>query len=271
MSFSPSGIVTLTTDYGLRDPFVGIVTGRILARFPQARVVNLTHEVSPYVPDEAGFWLARSWSEFPPGTVHVAVVDPGVGTRRDILAVTAGGHVFLAPDNGLLDRVRHRVRVEHCHRLDLERLARLGIHPRSNTFHGRDLFAPVAAELASGRALPGDLGPPSLLPALPPPVSRAGEGVIVAIDRFGNLISDIEESALESLAGEAGGAEVQLGERRLPLVRTYGDVEPGQALAVVNSFGLLEVAVNGGNAARELGCSRGTPVLVRAVPGPVKS
>lgn len=262
-----SGIITLTTDYGLRDPFVGIVTGQILARFPEARVVSLTHEVTPFEPDEAGFWLARAWQEFPRGTVHVAVVDPGVGTARDILAVGAGGHYFLAPDNGLLDRLRHRVRIEHCHRLELERLARLQIRPRSNTFHGRDLFAPVAAELAAGRVTPADLGSASLLAALQQPERAPGEGRIVVIDRFGNLISDVE--AVEAERGPA--VALRVGGRTIALRRTYGEARPGELLALVNSFGLLEVAVNGGNAARELGVGRGSPVELVGPPTPVKS
>lgn len=254
--FSPSGIITLTTDYGLRDPFVGIVTGRILARYPDARVVSLTHAVTPFMPDEAGFWLSRAWHEFPAGTVHVAVVDPGVGTQRDLLAVGAAGHVFLAPDNGLLDRVRHAVRIDHCHRLDPDRLAELDIHARSHTFHGRDLLAPVAAELASGRTQPDRLGPPTLLAALQRSSDDALRGVVVAIDHFGNLITDVEEATIVT----AGALGVRLGSLRLPLRRTYGDVPPGAAVALVNSFGLLEVAINGGSAAEVLRASRGSPV-----------
>ena len=248
-----SGIITLITDYGLRDPFVGIVTGQILARFRDARVVSLTHEVTPFQPGEAGFWLSRSWREFPTGTVHVAVVDPGVGTPRDILVVGAAGHLFLAPDNGLLDRVRHSVRVEHCHRLDVARLAAFEIHPRSNTFHGRDLFAPVAAELAAGRALPADMGPASLLGALQQPERQPGRGQVVVIDRYGNLISDLEADEVAAVVA----THVRLAGRDLPLRRTYGDAGAGEALALVNSFGLVEVAVNGGSAARTLGVGRG--------------
>lgn len=254
--FSPSGIITLTTDYGLRDPFVGILTGRILARYPDARVVSLTHAVTPFMPDEAGFWLARAWHEFPAGTVHVGVVDPGVGTQRDLLAVGAAGHLFLAPDNGLLDRVRHGVRIDHCHRLDPDRLAEMDIRPRSHTFHGRDLLAPVAAELASGRVQPERLGPPTLLTALQHPPVDAVRGVVVAIDHFGNLITDIEEPRIRA----ARAREVRVGPLELPLCRTYGDVPAGAPLALVNSFGLLEVAVNSGSAAQLLGESRGSAV-----------
>jgi hypothetical protein len=257
-----SGIVTLTTDYGLRDPFVGIITGQILARCPGARVVSLTHSITPFAPDEAGFWLARSWREFPVGTVHLAVVDPGVGTQRDLIALGAAGHVFLAPDNGLLDRVRHGVRVEHCHRMDLERLAALGIRPRSFTFHGRDLFAPVAGELASGRLAAADLGPATLLDALQQPERVPGEGVVVVVDHFGNLITDLEQGEIDAL----GAARVFLGPRELTFHRTYGDVPPGDALALVNSFGLVEIAINGASAALALGAGRGTRVRLAASP-----
>jgi S-adenosylmethionine hydrolase len=258
-----SGIITLTTDYGLRDPFVGIVAGQILARCPDARIVSLTHEITPFHPDEAGFWLSRSWREFPVGTIHVAVVDPGVGTARDILLMGAAGHLFLAPDNGLLDRVRHSVRVEHCHRLDAARLAQFDIHPRSNTFHGRDLFAPVAAELAAGRATPPELGIASLLGALQQPAREPARGAVVAIDHFGNLITELDADAVRAL----GAGRVRAGGRELPLLRTYGDAAPGEALALINSFGLVEVAVNGGSAARLLGVGRGEMVELIAGEG----
>jgi S-adenosylmethionine hydrolase len=264
-TWTASGIVTLTTDYGLRDPFVGIVTGQILARCPVARVVSLTHAVTPFEPDEAGFWLARSWREFPAGTVHVAVVDPGVGTQRALIALGAAGHVFLAPDNGLLDRVRHGVRVEQCHRLDPERLADLDIRPRSFTFHGRDLLAPVAGELASGRISPADLGPASLLDAMQQPDRVRGEGTVVVVDHFGNLITDLEQAEVEAL----GATTARVGTHELAFQRTYGEVAAGTPLALINSFGLVELAVNGGSAARALGAGRGA--TVRLLPAPQRS
>src|SRR2546430_13577877 len=147
----PSGVLTITTDFGHQGPFVGVMKGCILTRFPGARIIDLTHEIVVHWPAEAGFWLARAFEYFPTGTVHVAVVDPGVGTSRDILAVHASGHYFLAPDNGLLAPIVNRARDALIVRLGTAELARLGVQRPSATFHGRDIFAPVAAELAAGR------------------------------------------------------------------------------------------------------------------------
>jgi S-adenosyl-L-methionine hydrolase (adenosine-forming) len=157
----PSGVITITTDFGHQGPFVGVMKGVILTRFPDARIVDLTHEIVVHWPAEAGFWLARAFGYFPPGTVHVAVVDPGVGTSREILAVSVEDHVFLAPDNGLLAPVIARHPDAAVIRLDSQRMTRFGLHRPSATFHGRDIFAPIAAELAAGRCATSDLGPPA--------------------------------------------------------------------------------------------------------------
>jgi S-adenosylmethionine hydrolase len=131
-----SGVITITTDFGHQGPFVGVMKGVMLSRLPEARIVDLTHEILVHWPAEAGFWLARSFSYFPAGTVHVAVVDPGVGTSRDIVAVTAGGHVFLAPDNGLLAPVVGRYPAASIVKLTASRLTHFGIHKPSATFLG---------------------------------------------------------------------------------------------------------------------------------------
>lgn len=266
-SYQPSGIVTLTTDFGYRDPFVGVMKGRILERFPDARIVDLTHEIERFVPAEAGFWLERSFSYFPAGTVHVAVVDPGVGTSRDIVCVSARGHVFLAPDNGLLARLVRRHEVDGRVRLTETALKNLGIDRPSATFHGRDIFAPVAAELAAGRWTAARLGEPvnALLPSpIEEPVAGAGSvtGAIVTIDHFGNLISNIEAELIAPLRQP----EVRLGGRRLALRRTYGEAAPGEYLALVNSFGVVEVARSEGSAAAGLGLARGAPIEVLDAP-----
>jgi len=156
--FRASGVVTLTTDFGLRDPFVGVMKGQVLLRFPEARLVDLTHEIEAHWPAEAGFWLARSYRYFAPGTVHVAVVDPGVGSARAIAAVEAEGHAFLAPDNGLLAPVLESAQAPVSRRVSDEVLRRIGVGVVSATFHGRDIFAPLAAEMAAGRLAPADLG-----------------------------------------------------------------------------------------------------------------
>jgi S-adenosyl-L-methionine hydrolase (adenosine-forming) len=259
-----SGVITVTTDFGHQGPFVGVMKGCILTRFPAARIIDLTHEIVVHWPAEAGFWLARAFRFFPAGTVHVAVVDPGVGTSRDILAAEAGGHLFLAPDNGLLAPVVSRNPDARLVRLTASALARLGVDRPSATFHGRDIFAPVAAELAAGRCAPRELGEavetltPSWVedPAIEP---ASVAGVVISIDHFGNLITNIDATLLERFRVPV----VHAGNHTFPLLRTYGDTPPGQYLALVNSFGVVEIARSEHNAAEGLGLSRGAPVVVR--------
>jgi len=262
----PSGVITITTDFGHQGPFVGVMKGRILSRFPEARIVDLTHEIVVHWPAEAGFWLARSFEYFPAGTVHVAVIDPGVGTSRDIVAVSAEGHVFLAPDNGLLAPIVTRHSDAKVVRLNASQLARLGVSRPSATFHGRDIFAPIAAELAAGRCTPEALGegmqPQALVPAwVDDPTVESGcvTGVVITIDHFGNLISNIDASLIERFRLPL----VHAGNHSFPLLRTYGDARPGEYLALVNSFGVVEIARAEQSAAEGLGLSRGAPVVVR--------
>jgi len=259
-----SGVITITTDFGHQGPFVGVMKGVMLSRLPDARIVDLTHEILVHWPAEAGFWLARSFSYFPAGTVHVAVVDPGVGTSRDIVAVSAGGHVFLAPDNGLLAPVVGRYPAASIVKLTAARLTHFGIHKPSATFHGRDIFAPIAAELAAGRCVPADLGErlPRLVPAwVDEPAVENGQvsGVVITIDHFGNLITNIDAQLLEGLKSP----RVHAGNHVFELLRTYGDTQPGQYLALVNSFGVVEIARAEQSAADGLGLGRGAPVVVR--------
>lgn len=264
LPFQPSGVITLTTDFGHKDPFVGVMKGQVLGRFPAARLVDLTHEILAHWPAEAGFWLGRSFGYFPPGTVHVAVVDPGVGSSRDIAVVEAGGHLFLAPDNGLLAGVLERLQTTPIlRRLDDAILRTLEIHGPSATFHGRDIFAPVAAELAAGRLLPEALGP--VVAALRPggldePVLAGGQlsGAVVTIDHFGNLLTNLDASLVAQVALPV----VQAGGQEIPLRRTYSDVRPGEYVALVNSFGVLEVARAEKSAADGLGLGRGAPIVI---------
>lgn len=256
-------IITLTSDFGLTDPFVGVMKGCILARCRSATIVDLTHGISPHWPPEAGFWLARSYRYFSPGTVHVAVVDPGVGTQRTIVCMAADGHIFLAPDNGLLAPIASRAPGAKIWRLDLARLAHLGLDAPSSTFHGRDIFAPVAAELACGHILPGDLGE-EVGTLTPSPVSdptvgdKSVSGIVITVDHFGNLITNIDSSLLKKFQRPV----VRLGGREFALSRTYGDRPPGEYLALINSFDVVEIARAERNAAADLGLGRGTPVEV---------
>jgi S-adenosylmethionine hydrolase len=255
-------IITLTTDFGLAGPFVGVMKGVILGHCPGARIVDLTHDIPVHWPVEAGFWLARAHRWFPPGTVHVAVVDPGVGTSRGIIAARHAGQVFLAPDNGLLAPVIG-THPALGHRLDEGWRARQGWTLPSATFHGRDIFAPLAAALAAGRIDIADIGPPAgeIVPSLleDPEVGETEvHGVVVAIDHFGNLITNIDGELLARFRR----AEVLVAGQRFGLQRTYGDRRPGEFLALVNSFGVLEIARSQGSAADGLGVSRGAPVTV---------
>lgn len=259
--FDASGVITITTDFGHRGPFVGVMRGVIAGRFRDALVIDLTHDIPAHWPPEAGFWMSRAYSYFPPGTVHLGIVDPGVGTERDILLADVDGHLFIGPDNGLLAPLLGDATV--VRRLDLARAAALDLPPASATFHGRDIFAPIAAEIAAGRSSAAALGDPvaDWTPGwLDDPDVGADRinGVIVTVDAFGNLISNIDAGLLERFAAP----EVRLAGHSFSLVSTYGRAEPGTYLALVNSFGVLEIARAEGSAADGLGTDRGAPVVV---------
>lgn len=263
-----SGVITLTSDFGLQDPFVGVMKGRIYSHFPTAKVVDLTHEIVAHWPAEAGFWLRRAFPYFPAGSVHVAVVDPGVGTARDIVLIESKQHWFLAPDNGLLAPIVEHDSAARIWRVSNERLQALGLPRPSSTFHGRDIFAPVAAELAAGRWRAETIAEriDSVIPAWvdEPEVGYSGiNGVVITIDHFGNLLTNIDSSLLERWVEP----RVYIGQSILPLRRTYGDVAPGQAVALINSFGVVEIAVAEGRACDVLGLSRGAPVVLRDAVG----
>jgi S-adenosylmethionine hydrolase len=258
-----NGIITLTTDFGLSDPFVGVMKGQILNRFREVQLIDLTHDILAHWPAEAGFWLARSYKYFPRGTLHLAVVDPGVGTQRDIVAVEAEGHMFLAPDNGLLAPLVARSSGAKIHRLDLARLAPFGIGTPSATFHGRDIFAPLAAEISAGRCRPSSIGTETsdLVPAWVDEPEEAADhvaGVVITIDHFGNLISNIDAAQIKRFRTPV----VRTGAHEFALGRTYGDCQPGSYLALINAFGVVEIARAEQSAAEGLGVGRGAPVIV---------
>jgi len=259
----PSGVISITTDFGHKGPFAGVMKGVILSRFPEARIVDLAHDIPAQWPPEAGFWVSRSYSWFPIGTVHIAIVDPGVGTERDILVAEAGGHVFVAPDNGLLGRLLDSVDSPSVFKLVGRKLRALHLQPPSATFHGRDIFAPVAAEIASGRISIDEIGEPVTDWApdwLDEPESTPGKvtGVIVTIDAFGNLISNIDAQLIEGFAEPVA----HIAGHQISMATTYGRASPGEFLALVNSFGVIEVAKAEGNAADGLGSARGAPLVM---------
>jgi S-adenosylmethionine hydrolase len=253
------GIITLLTDFGLSDPFVGIMKGVILSRLPSAQIIDLSHGIPPQAVAEAAFWLERAHAWFPAGSVHVAVVDPGVGSTRPILALEARGQLFLTPDNGLLADSLLASPGARLHRVDPQRLA---LPPPSATFHGRDIFAPVAAALAGGALDLSALGEPSragpcVLPA-PGGDAEAIHGQVVTVDRFGNLITNLARGLVEAERPRFA----LLGERAIPLARTYSEVRPGELLALINAFEVLEIARRDGSAEAQLGIGRGARVSV---------
>lgn len=259
-----SGIITLTTDFGHMGPFVAVMKGVIVQRAPTAVVIDLTHEIHAHWPAEAGFWLGRAFRYFPAGTIHVAVVDPGVGTARNIVAVEYAEHIFLAPDNGLLPGVFGENAEYRAWHLADDWLKRQNWPKPSNTFHGRDIFAPLAAEMAAGRLKPAEIGPEAeeLIPSLLDEPVIAGEkinGAVITIDHFGNLITNIGRKLLDDFSSP----EAIVSGQRLDIRETYGSATPGDFLALVNSFDVIEIARAEGSAADGLGLGRGAPVTIR--------
>lgn len=260
----PSGVITITTDFGHKGPFAAVMKGVILSRFPGAKIIDLAHDIPAQWPPEAGFWVSRSYQWFPEGSVHLAIVDPGVGTERDILVAECAGHTFMAPDNGLLAQLFDSCDDPKVFALDMEKLELLNVQEPSATFHGRDIFAPVAAELAAGRIQMQDIATPTQewTPGwIDDPDVAAGRvtGVIVTVDTFGNLISNIDASLLEPFSQPVA----DIAGHQIPMQTTYGRVQPGDYLALVNSFGVVEVARAEGSAADGLGSARGAPLVIR--------
>ena len=256
------GILTLTTDFGRRDPYVAQLKGVLLTRCERIGIHDLSHEIAPHDVVEGALFLAAAVPTFPPGTVHLAVVDPGVGTPRGAVAAALGGQHVVCPDNGLLTLLARRIPIE-----EIRELANpaLWLEPLSATFHARDLFAPAAAHLACGGALE-DLGPSLdalvLLPLAEPRFEASRlVGEVIHIDRFGNAITNITNIASSAIEGR-GEIRVAAARRRLRLHTTYGDVAAGEPLALFGGSGLLELAVRDGNAAELLGLKRGDPVTL---------
>jgi S-adenosyl-L-methionine hydrolase (adenosine-forming) len=256
-------IITLLTDFGTRDPYVAAMKGVILSLHPDAVLVDLTHEVPPQDVVAGAFILAEVMPYFPPGAIHLAVVDPGVGTQRRALAAKAWGCFWVGPDNGLFHLVFQASDTVDLVSLENPRYFR---EPVSPTFQGRDIFAPVAAHLSLGTSLDA-LGPsitdPAVLPWPQPAFTpEAVRGEIVYVDGFGNLLSNIKGSDLMTWLGEYSYVVI-LGILTLKgLSRTYGDVLSGQFLTLIGSHGYLEIACAQGNAARRLGVGKGRSLAV---------
>ncbi len=249
---APCGVVTLLTDFGLTDPFVGVMKGVLLAQHPGLCVIDLTHGIEPGGVAAGAFWLERSFRYFPPGSVHCAVVDPGVGSARAAVVVSAEQHYFVGPDNGLLAEVTLRAVHAKARTIDV---ARHHLRAASHTFHGRDIFAVMAGRLAA-RTLTFEevgastsLGVPSPVPGI---VSEAGAfiGNVLTVDHFGNLVTSLRAS--EVLPAPFSPFRLQIAGQTLRSVLTFAEAEPDELVALVGSFDSIEVALRDGSAARRL-------------------
>ena len=249
--------ITLLTDFGTRDGYVGAMKGVIASVFPGVIVDDVSHAVGFGDVDGAGRALARYWNRYPPGTTHLVVVDPGVGTERRALAVEADRRLIVVPDNGAVSRV-----LDIAKEVEVVGIENPGfiLPETSSTFHGRDIFAPAAAYLARGVHL-SRLGPPVSDPVrLREPLAveedEAIVGEVVSLDRFGNLVTNLPGKRV----GEGSGVEIE--GRTIPVVQTYADVPPNSLAAVVNSDGCLEVAARDRSAAKLLKVEVGTRVRI---------
>ena len=256
----PRPIITLTTDFGLTDHFVGTMKGVILAIVPQASIVDISHDVTPFQIAEGAYTIAQAYRYFPKKTVHVIVVDPGVGTDRRPVLAEAAGQYFIAPDNGVLTMVyeaeKHKVRAIANSKYFLDEL--------SQTFHGRDVFAPSAAHLARGAkpATFGKLIRDYVQLALIKPqrmARRAWMGTVLKVDRFGNLITNLSGAEFAEIATRP--FEISVGLQRIgDFAPTFGARLAGELFVLIGSSGYIEVVVNQGSAAKTLGCGVGAPV-----------
>lgn len=267
-------VISLTTDFGTADGYAGTMKGVMLGICPEAALVDISHEIHPQAVQQAAHVLSTAVPYFTPGAVHLVVVDPGVGSERRPIAVQTGRATYVAPDNGVLSLALAQ---DPAHLAVHLTESRYHLAPVSATFHGRDIFAPVAAHLARGIALLdmgieipiSDLVP---LPLRPPEQQSDGSwwGTVLHIDRFGNLTTDIQ--APIAMADPQSSISILVGDIQIVgLSRTYADVAPGEMVAYVGSSGHLEIAVREGNAAVRLGLDVGAPVQVRGlVPGTSK-
>ncbi len=254
-------LITLTTDFGTSDWFVGTMKGVISGIARATRIIDITHKVPPGNLVDGAFALAASSPHFPAGTIHIAVIDPGVGSSRRAIALRTRNAIFIGPDNGVLSWAVREEPVEEIRVLNNEAWF---LEPVSHTFHGRDVFAPTAAHLAAGACFrdAGDLVEDFV--RLPWPALEKGEqsirGEIVYVDRFGNAISNLPGSAIPPAVLEEGRLTTACGGRMLTLHHCYTDVPPGKPLAILGSSGLLELAINGDDFAEQNGIEVGSPV-----------
>lgn len=257
-------IITLTSDFGLNDHFIGTMKGVILDIVPDAEIVDICHSVQAFDVLDGALTISQAYTYFPPATVHVVVVDPGVGTSRRPIIATSERHHFVAPDNGVLSLIyarEERMRVVHV------TSEHYFLQPLSNTFHGRDIFAPVAAYLAKGveNEKFGEEISDFVRFNAPRPKLVDGHtlrGVILKVDRFGNLITNFTAQEAPALFSEQSPAfKMVVGKREITELKTaYGEGAPGEMFAILGSMGYIEIAANRGAAAQMLGVGKGSEV-----------
>jgi S-adenosyl-L-methionine hydrolase (adenosine-forming) len=243
-------ILTLTTDFGLADHYVGAMKGVILGICPRAQIVDISHQVTPFAIAEGAYLVAQAYACFPKRTIHVAVVDPGVGSKRRAILLEAAGQYFVGPDNGVFSivmaREKHKSRA-----ISNERFFR---HPVSRTFHGRDVFAPVGAHLAAGvpAARMGKIVPGAVQADLERPQA-------LHIDRFGNVVTNLRSADLEGKR-----ISLEIGRTKISAVAShYAEMAPGRLFLIEGSSGFIEVSMNCGSAAERVGCRAGATIQVK--------
>jgi S-adenosylmethionine hydrolase len=263
-------VITLTTDFGLKDPFVGVMKGVILKIIAHARIIDITHHIARHSILEASQTISESHTYFPSGSIHVVVVDPGVGSMRRPLLVEAGTHYFIGPDNGVFSQIYEDTDPQALNVFHLTSEEHF-LPAVSSTFHGRDIFAPVAAWLAKGTA-PEKLGSPiddAVAIIVPKPVFSGStiSGIITSIDNFGNAISNIRDSDLVKLAPPESGKtfKVTFGKEEFNIVRCYEENEGSRSSAIINSSGRLEIFVCQGSAAEKHNIRIGDSVSISLV------
>ena len=257
-------IITLTTDYGTNDHLVGTLKGVILKINPDVNIVDITHNVTSYDLLDGALAIGSSYSYFPPRTIHVVVVDPGVGTDRRPLLVSGETQYFVAPDNGVLSLVYEREESLLVRHANVEHYY---LQPVSKTFHGRDVFAPVAAWLSKGSqaAAMGDEINDYKKFSMPRPKASDGvlKGVVLRVDSFGNLVSNFRPDDLPASALENGTVQFQIGSQTVSrLVDTFAKGNPGETFAYIGSNGFVEFGVNRGSASKTLSVSRGVAITL---------
>jgi hypothetical protein len=259
-------IVTLTTDFGISDHFVGTIKGVILEINPEAEIIDISHSVQPFDVLDGALAISQAYSYFPASTVHLVVVDPGVGTARRPIILSTERHHFVAPDNGVLSLIYGREERVHVRHVSAQHYF---LQPISNTFHGRDIFAPVSAYLSKG--VDSEKFGEEITDYVkfnapkPKPVDQQTlKGVVLKADRFGNLITNITPQDAPMLFGDNPSPfKIVIGKHEITDIKTsYAEGEPGEVFAILNSMGYLEIAANRAPAAQIVGTAKGTEVSI---------